>query len=72
MGTSRADTRAMARQIGERLHHYFENLVQAPLPERWVALINRLNSEEARVVLPKRDPMYGPAVRRKRFRRVGG
>jgi Anti-sigma factor NepR len=54
MDAPRDQTRAMSRTIGEKLHHYFESLVKDPLPERWVELIKRLNSEEARCPSPKR------------------
>ena len=54
MEVPRTDTRALARHIGERLHSYFDSLMNDPLPERWVDLINRLNSEETKLPRPKR------------------
>jgi hypothetical protein len=33
-------------RIGRALHQTFDEIVHAPLPERWVDLINRLNAEE--------------------------
>jgi|KBSSwiStaDraftv2_1062776.scaffolds.fasta_scaffold5550442_1 urease accessory protein UreF len=54
MDALRTETRAMSRTIGEKLHRYLESLVKDLLPERWVELIKRLNSEEARCLSPKR------------------
>ena len=33
-------------RIGRTLHETFGEIVHAPLPERWIDLINRLNAEE--------------------------
>jgi len=54
MRTPRTETRAMSRTIGENLHRYFESLAKDPLPERWVELVQRLNSKESRCLPPKR------------------
>jgi hypothetical protein len=54
MGTPRTETRAMSRTIGENLRRYFESLAKDPLPERWVELVQRLNSKESRCLSPKR------------------
>jgi len=53
MGTPRTETRAMSRTIGENLHRYFDSLVKDPLPERWVQLVQRLNSEASRCLSPR-------------------
>ena len=33
-------------RIGRALHETFDEIVHAPLPERWIDMINRLNAEE--------------------------
>ena len=34
-------------QIGKGLHHACDEILDEPLPEHWVDLIDRLNAEEA-------------------------
>jgi hypothetical protein len=39
-------------RIGRALHETFDEMVHAPLPERWIDMINRLNAEEEAIDSP--------------------
>jgi hypothetical protein len=40
------ESEAIALRLGKVLHDLFASVLNDPVPERWVDLINRLNEEE--------------------------
>jgi hypothetical protein len=40
------DNPSVLKPVGEALHIYFDNVVNEPLPKRWIDLINWLNEQE--------------------------
>jgi hypothetical protein len=54
-------------RIGRALHQTLDEIVNAPLPERWIDLINRLNAEEDRRTLQalhRNDTRRGGSTKR--------
>ena len=40
------ENRSVLKPVGEALHVYFDSIVKAPIPKRWMDLINWLDEEE--------------------------